>query len=32
MLAQPSSLLASGQRINVFGDRLSVQAGLLYQF
>ena len=32
LLAQPSSLLASGQRINVFGDRLSVQAGLLYQF
>ncbi len=32
LLAQPSSVLASGQRINVFGDRLSVQAGLLYQF
>ena len=32
LLAQPSSLLASGQRIKVFGDRLSVQVGLLYQF
>jgi hypothetical protein len=32
MLAQPSSLLGSGQTIHVFGDRLSVQAGLLYQF
>jgi hypothetical protein len=32
ILAQPSSLLASGQTIHVFGDRLSVQAGLLYQF
>jgi hypothetical protein len=32
LLAQPNSLLASGQRISVFGDRLSVQAGLLYQF
>jgi hypothetical protein len=32
MLAKPSSALASGQTINVFGDRLSVQAGLLYQF
>jgi len=32
LLAQPSSLLASGQTIHVFGDRLSVQAGLLYQF
>jgi hypothetical protein len=32
LLAQPSSLLASGQTIHIFGDRLSVQAGLLYQF
>ena len=32
MLAKPSSALASGQTIHVFGDRLSVQAGLLYRF
>ena len=32
MLAKPSSALASGQTINVFGDRLSVQVGLMYQF
>jgi opacity protein-like surface antigen len=32
ILAKPRSVLAGGQTINVFGDRLSVQAGLLYQF
>lgn len=32
MLAKPSSVLASGQTIDVFGDRLSIQAGLMYQF
>jgi hypothetical protein len=32
MLAKPSSRLDSGQSIEVFGDRLSVQAGLMYQF
>ena len=32
MLAKPSSALTSGQTINVFGDRLSVQVGLMYQF
>ena len=32
MLAKPSSLLPSGGSIEVFGDRLSIQAGILYQF
>ena len=32
MRAKPSSVLTSGQTVKVFGDRLSVQAGLLYQF
>jgi len=32
ILSKPRSALASGQTMNVFGDRLSVQAGLLYQF
>ena len=32
MLDKPSFLLDSGQRIEVFGDRLSLQAGLMYQF
>jgi hypothetical protein len=32
LLATPSSVLSSGQTIKVFGDRLSIQAGLLYQF
>ena len=32
MLAKPSFLLGTGESIQVFGNRLSVQAGLLYQF
>jgi hypothetical protein len=32
MLAKPSFRLDSGQSIEVFGDRLSVAAALLYQF
>ncbi len=32
MLDKPSSVLANGQTIDVFGDRLSIQAGLMYQF
>jgi hypothetical protein len=32
MLAKPSFLLASGKSVDVFGDRMSVQAGLMYQF
>lgn len=32
MLARPGFLLASGNRIHVFGDRLSVAAAVLYQF
>lgn len=32
MLAKPSSVLTSGQTIDVFGDRLSIQAGLMYEF
>jgi hypothetical protein len=32
MLAKPSFALPGGGSIEVFGDRLSVQAGLMYQF
>ena len=32
ILAKPGFLLPSGKSIEVFGDRLSVQAGLMYQF
>jgi hypothetical protein len=31
MLGKPSSVLTSGQTTDVFGDRLSIQAGLMYQ-